>query len=47
LLIGALNDPTWFHLYEIQAAVLGALLFVIADVMQHAHDIEKEKDGFI
>jgi hypothetical protein len=46
-LVGVSNDPTWFHLYEIQAAVIGGLLFVIADVMQHAHEIEKEKEGFI
>jgi hypothetical protein len=41
------NDPSWFHLYEIQAAVLGALVFVIADVMLCAHEIEAERDGFV
>lgn len=41
------NDPSWFHLYEIQAAILGALVFVIADVMRCAHEIEAERDGFV
>jgi hypothetical protein len=41
------NDPSWFHLYEVHAAVLGALVFVIADVMRCAHEIEAERDGFV
>ncbi|MBG0810469.1 DUF2975 domain-containing protein [Methylosinus sp. H3A] len=47
LLAGVGNDPSWFHLYEIQAAILGALVFVIADVMRCAHEIEAERDGFV
>jgi hypothetical protein len=47
LLSGVGNDPSWFHLYEIQAAILGALVFVIADVMRCAHEIEAERDGFV
>jgi hypothetical protein len=47
LLAGVANDPIWFHLSEIQAAVLGALVFVVADVMRCAHEIEAERDRFV
>ena len=44
---GARIDPVWFHLDELQAATLGALLFVIADVMQFGREVEQERDGFV
>jgi hypothetical protein len=46
-LAGVRIDPVWFHLDELQAAALGALLFVIADVMQFGREIEQERDGFV
>ncbi len=46
-LAGVFIDPVWFHMDEVQAAVIGALLFVIADVMRFGREIEQERDGFI
>ncbi len=46
-LAGVTLDPLWFHVDEIQAFVIGALLFVMADVMQFGHEIEQERDGFV
>jgi hypothetical protein len=44
---GVTSDPTWFHVDEIVACVLAALLFVVAKVMAFGHEIERERDGFV
>ncbi len=46
-LAGVTVDPVWFHIDEAQAVFLGALLFVIANVMEFGHEIERERDGFV
>lgn len=46
-LAGVTLDPVWFHIDEVQAMVLGALLFVIAGVMQLGCEIEEERNGFV
>jgi hypothetical protein len=46
-LAGVTLDPVWFHFDEVQALVLGGLLFVIAGVMQLGCEIEQERDGFV
>lgn len=47
MFVGVTNDPVWFHLDEVMAFLLGALLFVIADVMEFGREIELDRDGFI
>jgi len=44
---GVTSDPAWFHFDEIMALLLGALLFVIADVMELGGEIELDRDGFV
>ncbi|MBI1868243.1 MAG: DUF2975 domain-containing protein [Methylocystis sp.] len=46
-LAGVTTDPIWFHVDEVQALVIGTLLFVIANVMEFGRAIEQERDGFI
>jgi hypothetical protein len=46
-LAGVTLDPAWFHIDEAQALVIGALLFIVADVMEFGREIEQERDGFI
>jgi len=40
-------DVAWFHASGVQALVLGAVLFVIAQVMEVGRDIEQDRDGFV
>jgi hypothetical protein len=44
---GVTNDPVWFHFDEVMALLLGALLFVVADVMEFGREIERDRDGFV
>ena len=47
LVAGVTNDPGWFHLHDALALIFGALAFVVANVMEFGHEIERERDGFI
>lgn len=40
-------DKKWAHLAAVQELVLGAVVFVIALVMQAGHEIEEDREGFI
>lgn len=40
-------DKRWMHLSSLQAAVLGLLVFVIAQVMQVGHEIEQDREAFV
>ncbi len=40
-------DMQWFHASEPQALVLGAVLFVIAQVMEVGQEIEQDRSGFV
>lgn len=40
-------DKTWAHATAVQEAVLGAVVFVIALVMQAGHEIEQDREGFV
>jgi hypothetical protein len=40
-------DKAWAHMTSVQEAVLGAVVFVIALVMQAGHEIEEDREGFI
>ena len=40
-------DHAWFHPIAIQAPIAGAIVFVIALVMEFGHEIEQEKDSFV
>jgi hypothetical protein len=40
-------DKMWAHLAAVQELVLGAVVFVIALVMQAGHEIEEDREGFI
>jgi DUF2975 family protein len=40
-------DKAWAHATSVQEAVLGAVVFVIALVMQAGHEIEQDREGFI
>lgn len=40
-------DMDWFHVSEAQALVLGAVLFVVAQVMEVGLEIEQDRDGFV
>lgn len=44
---GLTNDPIWFHADEVLALVFGALAYVVADVMEFGHEIERDRDGFV
>jgi Protein of unknown function (DUF2975) len=40
-------DKAWAHATSVQEAVLGAVVFVIALVMQAGHEIEEDREGFV
>ena len=40
-------DKAWAHATSVQEAVLGAVVFVIALVMQAGHEIEQDRKGFV
>ena len=40
-------DKVWAHMAALQELVLGAVVFVIALVMQAGHEIEQDRDGFV
>ena len=40
-------DKAWAHMAAIQELVLGAVVFVIALVMQAGHEIEEDREGFV
>jgi hypothetical protein len=40
-------DGAWAHMTSVQEAVLGAVMFVIALVMQAGREIEEDREGFI
>jgi hypothetical protein len=45
--LGIEIDANWFHVVSLQELVLGALVFVIAEVMRVGHEIEQERSEFI
>jgi K+-transporting ATPase A subunit len=47
LLAGVTADPAWLHIDEALALLLGALLFVAAQVAAFGREIEQERDGFV
>jgi uncharacterized protein (DUF779 family) len=47
LLAGITNDPIWFHVDELIALALGALLFIVAAIAEFGGEIERERDGFV
>lgn len=40
-------DKMWAHMAAIQELVLGAVVFLIALVMQAGHEIEEDREGFV
>jgi hypothetical protein len=40
-------DKAWAQMTSVQEAVLGAVVFVIAGVMQAGHEIEQDREGFV
>ena len=40
-------DQAWFHASEFHALVLAAVLLVVAQVMDAAHEAEQDRDGFV
>ncbi len=40
-------DKNWLHLSSLQALILGALVFVIAQVMQVGREIEEDREAFV
>jgi hypothetical protein len=40
-------DKAWAHMASVQELVLGAMVFVIALVMQAGHEIEEDREGFV
>ena len=40
-------DRMWAHMAAAQELVLGAVVFVIAAVMQAGHEIEQDREGFV
>jgi hypothetical protein len=47
LLAGGADHKSWLHISEIQAPILGLIVFAIAQVMEFGREIEQEKDSFI
>ena len=47
MLAGHGVDMNWFRASEPQALVLGAVLFVIAQVMEVGQEIEQDRNGFV
>ena len=46
-LAGGADKASWFHLFQLQALVLGAIVYVIAQVMEFGREIEEERDSFV
>jgi hypothetical protein len=46
-LAGGADKAGWLHVFQVQALVLGAIVYVIAQVMEFGREIEQEKDSFI
>ena len=40
-------DKVWAHMAAVQELILGALVWVIALVMQAGHEIEQDREGFV
>jgi hypothetical protein len=40
-------DRMWAHMAAVQELVLGAVVFVVALVMQAGHEIEQDREGFV
>jgi hypothetical protein len=40
-------DKLWAHMSSLQELVLGAVVIVIAQVMQAGHEIEQDREGFV
>jgi hypothetical protein len=40
-------DKMWAHMAAVQELVLGAVVFIIALVMQAGHEIEEDREGFV
>lgn len=40
-------DRAWAHMSSVQELVLGAVVFVIAQVMQAGREIEEDREGFV
>lgn len=40
-------DKAWAHMKSVEEAVLGAVVFVIALVMQAGREIEEDREGFV
>jgi hypothetical protein len=40
-------DKNWAHMVSFDEAMLGAVVFVIAWVMQAGHEIEQDREGFV
>jgi hypothetical protein len=40
-------DKVWAHMKSLHELVLGAVVFVIALVMQAGHEIEQDREGFV
>jgi len=40
-------DKLWAHMAAVQELILGAVVFVIALVMQAGHEIEEDREGFV
>lgn len=40
-------DKMWAHMAAVQELILGAVVFVIALVMQAGHEIEQDREGFV
>ncbi len=40
-------DKAWAHMKSVEEAVLGAVVFVVALVMQAGHEIEQDREGFV
>lgn len=47
ILLDLAVDRAWFHNAELYALGLGAILFVIAEVMEAGREIEQERDEFV
>ena len=47
ILLNLAIDRAWFHNTELYALGLGSILFVIAEVMLAAREIEQERDEFV
>jgi len=46
-LLDLVIDRAWFHNTEIYSLGLGIVLFIVAEVMEAGHEIERERDEFV